>query len=92
MSALGAHGEVLDMEHQWMLLTCAECFSAAAPVGSSFAKCGGCSSVKYCNRTCQQKHWKRGHKSHCPELKKERDEREAVDSEVPQLVPLESGP
>lgn len=30
--------------------------------------CGRCSSVKYCSKDCQRKHWKAGHKQECDDL------------------------
>jgi hypothetical protein len=31
--------------------------------------CSGCRTVHYCNRDCQMKHWKEGHKRKCKQLK-----------------------
>ena len=30
--------------------------------------CGACKQVRYCDSTCQKKHWKAGHKSECCKL------------------------
>jgi hypothetical protein len=35
-------------------------------------RCTGCDCAIYCDRACQVKHWKRGHKGACKRLKKER--------------------
>jgi len=33
--------------------------------GAGFKQCGKCRSVCYCSRSCQEKHWKNGHKATC---------------------------
>ncbi len=32
---------------------------------SSLLKCGGCGTARYCDKPCQVKHWKAGHKEAC---------------------------
>lgn len=39
------------------------CAACTKPNASS--RCGKCKVVKYCNRDCQAKHWKSGHKKFC---------------------------
>ena len=63
---------IIDLEPQWTMLVCAECFSDAPK-----QVCGGCQCARYCNRACQTLHWKRGHKSMCEELKAVRESAEA---------------
>ena len=41
-----------------ILTTCAAC---AAPLAHDAPKCARC-KVRYCNRTCQMDHWRRGHR------------------------------
>jgi hypothetical protein len=50
------------------VLVCATC-GAPIPVTCTFKKCP-CGSVRYCNKTCQKKHWKE-HRSECKRLIKE---------------------
>ena len=35
--------------------------------------CSGCHTVAYCSRSCQTKHWKKGHKKNCAVAKKKRE-------------------
>lgn len=46
---------------------CASCGARAK------SKCSKCSSVYYCDRECQLRHWKAGHNSQCKLLKAQRD-------------------
>ena len=34
--------------------------------------CGGCKSVYYCDKKCQQQHWNAGHKNECKVMKLEK--------------------
>ena len=34
--------------------------------------CGGCKSVYYCDKKCQQRHWNAGHKKECKMMKLEK--------------------
>lgn len=47
------------------------CCSACGKVPTGTEKllnCGACKQVRYCDSTCQKKHWKAGHKSECCKL------------------------
>ena len=48
----------------YLLTTCASC---AAPIPLSAPKCVRC-KTRYCNSTCQQDHWRRGHKQICKKI------------------------
>ena len=43
------------------------CAACAAPLAHDAPKCARC-KVRYCNRTCQMDHWRRGHKQICKEI------------------------
>ena len=47
-----------------VLTTCAAC---AAPLALNAPRCVRC-QVRYCNKTCQMDHWRRGHKQICKEI------------------------
>eukprot|EP01138_Halocafeteria_seosinensis_P000816 gb/GECG01000837.1/.p1 GENE.gb/GECG01000837.1/~~gb/GECG01000837.1/.p1 ORF type:complete len:506 (+),score=49.26 gb/GECG01000837.1/:1-1518(+) len=57
---------------------CAWCFRTVAPTtyaegtesshASSLKRCGGCQSVHYCSKECQQWDWKAGHRCECKKL------------------------
>ena len=47
-----------------LLTTCAAC---AAPLANSAPKCVRC-QTRYCNKTCQHDHWRRGHKQICKKI------------------------
>jgi hypothetical protein len=51
------------------VLVCSTCGSSA-PVSSKFKNCP-CGSARYCNKTCQKKHWKE-HRNKCKRLLKDR--------------------
>lgn len=38
---------------------------AGAPLYIRLRPCGRCKELRYCNRECQMKHWKAGHKDEC---------------------------
>jgi len=40
--------------------------------------CKQCHLVQYCNRECQMKHWKEGHKRDCKRLQKEHEKKQAA--------------
>ena len=42
--------------------------------------CGGCKSVYYCDKKCQQRHWNAGHKNECKVMKLQK-----VDAMINQL-------
>ena len=48
-----------------MLLT--NCAACAAPLANSAPKCVRC-QTRYCNKTCQHDHWRRGHKQICKKI------------------------
>ena len=48
--------------------------SACGKESSAPQKCGACRCVWYCNKECQNKHWK-VHKKECKRIKKELDKR-----------------
>ena len=50
------------------VLVCSTCGSPA-PVSSKFKNCP-CGSARYCNKTCQKKHWKE-HRNKCKRLLKD---------------------
>jgi TPR repeat protein len=54
------------------VLVCSTCGSPA-PVSSKFKNCP-CGSARYCNKTCQKKHWKE-HRNKCKRLLKDRKQK-----------------
>ena len=48
-----------------MILT--KCAACAAPLAHDAPRCLRC-KVRYCNRTCQMDHWRRGHKQMCKKI------------------------
>jgi len=36
--------------------------------------CTACGAAEYCNKDCQVKHWKAGHKKECKRIRREREE------------------
>ena len=47
-----------------ILTTCAAC---AAPLAHNAPRCVRC-QTRYCNKTCQHDHWRRGHKQICKKI------------------------
>ena len=47
-----------------ILTTCAAC---AAPLAHNAPRCVRC-QTRYCNKTCQHDHWRRGHKQMCKKI------------------------
>ena len=47
-----------------ILTTCAAC---AAPLAHDAPRCVRC-KLRYCNKTCQHDHWRRGHKQMCKKI------------------------
>ena len=47
-----------------ILTTCAAC---AAPLAHNAPRCVRC-HTRYCNKTCQHDHWRRGHKQICKRI------------------------
>ena len=47
-----------------ILTTCAAC---AAPLAHTAPRCVRC-QTRYCNKTCQMDHWRRGHKQMCKKI------------------------
>ena len=47
-----------------ILTTCAAC---AAPLAHTAPRCVRC-QTRYCNKTCQHDHWRRGHKQMCKKI------------------------
>ena len=47
-----------------ILTTCAAC---AAPLAHDAPRCVRC-RTRYCNKTCQHDHWRRGHKQICKKI------------------------
>ena len=47
-----------------ILTTCAAC---AAPLADTAPRCVRC-RTRYCNKTCQHDHWRRGHKQMCKKI------------------------
>lgn len=43
---------------------CAACGAPEAP-----SLCTGCRALRYCNKTCQKRHWRGGHKEKCAALR-----------------------
>ena len=59
--------------------TCAMCGGPPSGEGSKLKACGRCTSVRYCSQECQKKHWQGGgHKEACPQLREEREMRNAA--------------
>ena len=48
-----------------MILT--NCAACAAPLAHDAPRCVRC-STRYCNKTCQHDHWRRGHKQMCKKI------------------------
>ena len=44
--------------------------------GDGLLKCAGCGTVAYCDRRCQKKAWKGGHRELCKRIQRERAEEE----------------
>ncbi|EKG22146.1 hypothetical protein MPH_00473 [Macrophomina phaseolina MS6] len=77
---------------------CANCFAStgfgATNNDLSLRACTGCSTLKYCGRSCQSQSWKRHHKHECPVLKTLGAERQlpnAVRAVIQTLVMRKSG-
>ena len=51
-----------------MYLIGAYCAACAAPLARDAPQCVRC-ATRYCNATCQQDHWRRGHKQICDKIK-----------------------
>ncbi len=51
-------------QRKMILTNCAAC---AAPLAHNAPRCVRCKS-RYCNRTCQMDHWRRGHKQMCKKI------------------------
>lgn len=45
--------------------TCAQCSKKSQ---TELLQCSGCKFARYCNKECQKKHWKNGHKKECKEI------------------------
>ena len=48
-----------------MILT--NCAACAAPLAHDAPRCVRC-HTRYCNKTCQHDHWRRGHKQMCKKI------------------------
>ena len=48
-----------------MILT--NCAACAAPLAHTAPRCVRC-QTRYCNKTCQHDHWRRGHKQMCKKI------------------------
>ena len=48
-----------------MILT--NCAACAAPLAHNAPRCVRC-KLRYCNKTCQHDHWRRGHKQICKKI------------------------
>ena len=48
-----------------MILT--NCAACAAPLAHDAPRCVRC-KLRYCNKTCQHDHWRRGHKQMCKKI------------------------
>ncbi|EFJ47234.1 hypothetical protein VOLCADRAFT_120994 [Volvox carteri f. nagariensis] len=44
-------------------------FDGPSEADLGFSACGGCRSVSYCCRACQQQHWRAGHKEVCTRMR-----------------------
>ena len=56
---------------------CAAC-GTAKTTRRPFKLCSQCHTTHYCNRECQMKHWKAGHKRDCKRLQKEHEKKRAA--------------
>ena len=56
------------------LPSCAYC-AASLPNGPDTKRCGGCSSVRYCGKECQEKDWSGKHREYCEVLRQDRNDR-----------------
>ena len=54
----------LTAKRKMILTTCAAC---AAPLAHNAPRCVRC-HTRYCNKTCQHDHWRRGHKQMCKKI------------------------
>jgi hypothetical protein len=54
----------LPRQAKMILTTCPAC---AAPLAHTAPRCVRC-STRYCNKTCQHDHWRRGHKQMCKKI------------------------
>ena len=54
----------LTAKRKMILTTCAAC---AAPLAHDAPRCVRC-KTRYCNKTCQHDHWRRGHKQICKRI------------------------
>ena len=54
----------LTKKRKMILTTCAAC---AAPLAHNAPRCVRC-QTRYCNKTCQHDHWRRGHKQICKKI------------------------
>ncbi len=54
------------------ILSCAYCCKTEENKDLRLLTCGICKAVHYCNRDCQKKHWKEGHKQVCRPAKVQR--------------------
>jgi len=56
---------LLDLDPEFALLACNECYTSGSASTTKLAMCASCKRVAYCCRECQRAHWKRGHKAAC---------------------------
>ena len=54
----------ITAKRKMILTNCAAC---AAPLAHDAPRCVRC-STRYCNKTCQHDHWRRGHKQMCKKI------------------------
>ena len=54
----------LTRKRKMILTNCAAC---AAPLAHNAPRCVRC-KTRYCNKTCQHDHWRRGHKQICKRI------------------------
>ena len=64
-SEVEANSKALDISlHQYKCHNC-DIQSKDLPEGQKLLRCGSCSKVFYCSKSCQVQHWKCGHKRDC---------------------------
>jgi MYND finger len=68
MKRFGRPDDDSPMDHWYEQCGC--CEKTVGEDGGSLKRCVNCKSIAYCDRDCQVKHWKMGHKSDCKSIDK----------------------
>ena len=72
------HGQAWKLSTSHICSYCSAGYGDKPPPPGPLKCCAQCKNAWYCDKTCQKKHWKEGHKTECTELKikKETEKRE----------------